>query len=333
MDVELIADELYGLKPSEFTAARDAYVAEARRAKEPATAKAIAALRRPPLAAWAANLLARQRAEEAGQFLTLGETLRQAHRTLDAEQLRAASRRRHQLVTALAHTAAVLAQEAGQPVSDTVLREIEQILHGVLAHPDVAELWGKGRLAKVPEAAVGFAAVAPEEGTVRTTPAKKPAPKEGRGSKDEERVREDKEHVREDKEHVREVEKQRLEVEKRRREDEQRRREDEQRLRELEHARAAAEEADTEVARRERELGEAQQAQHAAATKGDEAADQISRLERELEQARQAEREATAAAAEAGRAVKRAQSALREACRTAERTGREVRRLEQQPGA
>ncbi|MEU7517515.1 hypothetical protein AB0B13_36710 [Streptomyces sp. NPDC042898] len=99
MDVEEIAEELYELKPSDFVAARDRYVAEARRAKDPGVAKAIAALRRPALAVWAANLLARQRPEETGQFLTLGETLREAHRTLDADQLRAASRQQHQLVT------------------------------------------------------------------------------------------------------------------------------------------------------------------------------------------------------------------------------------------
>ncbi|MGW8760949.1 hypothetical protein ACWGN5_00450 [Streptomyces sp. NPDC055815] len=163
MDVEQIAEELYGLRPNEFTTARDAYVADARRAKDTASAKAIAALRRPALAAWAANLLARRQPEEAARFLALGETLREAHRTLDGEQLRVAGRRQHQLVGALARTAAALAAEAGQPVSGTVLHEVEQTLHGVLARADVAEQWLKGRLVKVPEAAVDFAAVAPDE--------------------------------------------------------------------------------------------------------------------------------------------------------------------------
>ncbi|MGW5782220.1 hypothetical protein [Streptomyces sp. NPDC003863] len=51
MDVEQIAEELYGLNPAEFTAVRDAYVSKARKAKDPVAAKAIAALRRPALAA------------------------------------------------------------------------------------------------------------------------------------------------------------------------------------------------------------------------------------------------------------------------------------------
>ncbi|XUM01809.1 hypothetical protein ACQ86F_35350 [Streptomyces venezuelae ATCC 10712] len=162
MDVERITEELYGLKPGDFVAARDGYVAQARAAKDPAAAKAIAALRRPATAAWAANRLARERPREAERFLALGETLREAHRTLDAERLRAASREQHQLVAALARTAAELAGEAGQPVSDTVVREIEQTLHGVLAHGDVADRWAKGRLVKVPEAAVGFPTIDPD---------------------------------------------------------------------------------------------------------------------------------------------------------------------------
>ncbi|MFE1547839.1 hypothetical protein [Streptomyces sp. NPDC058718] len=181
MDVEEIAEELYGLRPSDFVAARDRYVAEARKAKDPGVAKAIASLRRPALAVWAANLLARQRPGETRRFLTLGERLREAHRTLDADQLRAASGQQHQLVTALARTAAVLAREAGQPVSDTVLHEIEQALHGVLAHPDVADLWSKGRLVKMPEAAVDFAAVTPAKVPAHPAPADRPAPEKKPG--------------------------------------------------------------------------------------------------------------------------------------------------------
>ncbi|WP_051875185.1 hypothetical protein [Streptomyces exfoliatus] len=98
-------------------------------------AKAIAGLRRPGLAALAANLLARERRQEAEQFLALGESLWEVLRTLGAEQLRTASRQQHQ---------------------------IEQTLHGVLADPEVATRWSKGRLVKVPEAAVGFAVVTPQ---------------------------------------------------------------------------------------------------------------------------------------------------------------------------
>jgi hypothetical protein len=289
VDVEEIADELYELRPDEFTAARDAYVAEARKAQDATTARAIAALRKPALAAWAANLLARQRPVEVRQFLQLGESLREAHRTLDAEQMRMATRQQHQLVGALARTAAALAREAGQSVSETVLHEIEQTLHAVLAHPEVAERWSKGRLVKVPEAATGFNSVgiAPEapgrQGPARTAPAKKPAP-EGGG--------------------------------------------DARRLRDLERARTAALEADTAVAARERDLETAQKERGEAAAAAEAAGERLRALEEKLREARQAQREAKATAGKAGATVKAADRKLRDARRSAERAARDLERLE-----
>ncbi|MCW8382395.1 hypothetical protein [Streptomyces justiciae] len=95
MDVEEAIDALYGLPPGEFVAARDARAAEARRAKDATAARRIAALRRPTLAAWASNLFVRQRPDETARLLELRETLRQAHRTLNAGQLRQASCQQH----------------------------------------------------------------------------------------------------------------------------------------------------------------------------------------------------------------------------------------------
>ncbi|MEV7526536.1 hypothetical protein [Streptomyces sp. NPDC091371] len=83
MDVESVAAELRGLLPSQFTAARDEYVAKARKAGDRQLAARIAALRKPTLAAWTAGLLARSRPKEAQRLLALGEALRAAHRTLD----------------------------------------------------------------------------------------------------------------------------------------------------------------------------------------------------------------------------------------------------------
>ncbi|WP_328945935.1 hypothetical protein OG259_35340 [Streptomyces sp. NBC_00250] len=291
MDVEEVAEELYGLRPAEFVSRRDAYVARAREAKDAKAAKAIAALRRPSLAAWAANLLARRREEEAQQFLLLGEALREAHRTLDAERLRTASRQRQQLIAALARTAAALAGEAGQPLSDTVLHEIEQTLHGVLADEEIAGQWSQGRLVKVPEAAVGFAEVAPEATPPRRTappPPEPPAPKQkpGRGESDA------------------------------------------RRLRDLERARTAAEQAEAEVVRRERELAEAREARRAAGETAGEAADRVRTLQTDLREARQAERETAAAATTAGKAATTAERSLREARRAAEQAAVAVQRLE-----
>lgn len=138
MDVESVAVELYGLRPSEFTAARDEYVAKARRAGDKPLAAAIAALRKPVVAAWAAGLLARRRPKEAHGLVQLGGALRTAHQRLDAGQLRKLSHDQHVVIGELARTARALAAEAGQAVSEPVLHEVEQILHAVLADADVA---------------------------------------------------------------------------------------------------------------------------------------------------------------------------------------------------
>ncbi|MER6779601.1 MULTISPECIES: hypothetical protein [unclassified Streptomyces] len=172
MDVESVAVELYGLRPSEFTAARDAYVAKARRAGDKPLAAAVAALRRPTVAAWTAGLLARSRPKEAQRLVRLGEALRAAHRTLDAERLRKLSHDQHVVIGELARTARTLAAEAGQKVSDPALYEVEQILHAVLADADVAAQWSGGRLAKAPDTASGFTGSEPSPDAAPPRPAR-----------------------------------------------------------------------------------------------------------------------------------------------------------------
>ncbi|MFE1906008.1 hypothetical protein ACFW96_20420 [Streptomyces gardneri] len=281
MDVEEIADELYGLKPGEFTAARDAYVAQARQAKDAAAAKALAALRRPALAAWAANQLARQQPDEAARFLELGEALREAHRTLDGERLRAAARQQHQLVAALARTAAVLAAEAGQPVSDTVLYEIEQTLHAVLARTHVAEQWSKGRLVKVPEAAVDFAAIAPDRVPARPAPAKPAVPKKERAGVGEGRLRD--------------LERARTAADEAAAEVDRCERELAEARDALEAAAGQAEEETGRVRRLERELQEARKAKSAAEAITAEAGTAVKAAERAVREARRAAEQATRA--------------------------------------
>ncbi|MEV7443293.1 hypothetical protein AB0O22_19510 [Streptomyces sp. NPDC091204] len=161
VDVDAVATELYGLRPEEFTAARDAHVAEARKAGERDTAKRIAALRKPTLAVWAVNLLARADADQARRLLELGRELREAHRTLAGEDLRKLSHQQHVVIAAMAGEARRLAGDAGQEVSEGVQREVEQILRTVLADPDAAEAWARGVLAKAPPQVVGFAELAP----------------------------------------------------------------------------------------------------------------------------------------------------------------------------
>ncbi|MGX1669130.1 hypothetical protein [Streptomyces sp. NPDC055400] len=160
MDADDVAEDLYRLPPVQFMAARNAQVAEAKRAGDAAAARRIAAFRKPTLAAWVSNLLARE-TEEAGQLLELADALREAHRTLDPEQFRTLSHQQHVLIAGLARQAGGLARRAGQPVSLSVLHEVEQILHAALADAEFAEQWATGRLTKVPAVSTDFPGTAP----------------------------------------------------------------------------------------------------------------------------------------------------------------------------
>jgi hypothetical protein len=175
MDFDAVADELYALRPEEFTAARSSAVASARTAGDRELAERIGAMRKPSLAAWACNLLVRSRPGEVEPLLRLGEGLRRAHQDLDGTQLRELSRRQHALVRALSAQARQLAKEAGHPIGEGVQREVENTLHAVLADPAAAEAWASGRLAKPLSATAGFPAVAEGAEPRPRTPAASPS--------------------------------------------------------------------------------------------------------------------------------------------------------------
>ncbi|MER5837332.1 hypothetical protein ABT116_42870 [Streptomyces sp. NPDC002130] len=188
MDYDSVADELYALRPEEFTAARASAMATARTAGDRELAERIRTLRKPSLAAWVSNLLVRSSPGEVEPLLRLGEGLRQAHQDLDGAQLRELSRRQHALVRALSLQARQLAKEAGHPIGESVQREVENTLHAVLADPEAARAWAGGRLAKPLSAAVGFPAVAEDARPQR--PASAPAPTPSRpGGKESEQQR------------------------------------------------------------------------------------------------------------------------------------------------
>lgn len=162
MELDDVADELYGLRPQEFTAARDDRARRARAGGQRELAARIRALHRPTLAAWASNLLVREQGQQVAPLLHLGEELRGAHRNLDGAQLRALSHQQHQLVNALTEVAGRLAADAGQPLGPQAQHEVAQTLHAVLADPDAAQEWAAGRLAKPLTATPGFEAAARE---------------------------------------------------------------------------------------------------------------------------------------------------------------------------
>ncbi|MGW7356251.1 hypothetical protein ACWGI0_06160 [Streptomyces sp. NPDC054802] len=176
MDLNAVADELYGLRPEEFTAARNSHAATARKAGERELAKQIKKLRRPALAAWAANLLVREQPGQVQPLIQLGQGLRQAHQDFDGEQLRELTAQQHALISALSRQARRLAAEAGHRLSEDAQHEVEETLHAVLADPQAAREWAAGRLTKPLSATTGFTAAA-RGGATQPAAAPRAAPK------------------------------------------------------------------------------------------------------------------------------------------------------------
>ncbi|MER5957265.1 hypothetical protein [Streptomyces sp. NPDC001893] len=288
MDADDVAEELYRLPPVQFTAARNAQVAEARRAGDAATARRIAALHKPTLAAWVSNLLARQK-EEARQLLELAEALREAHRTLDPEQFRTLSHRQHVVIAGLARQAGGLASQAGLPVSPSVLHEVEQILRAALADPEVAEQWATGRLAKVPAVSTDFPGAAPlaqvsTKGAKPEKPTPAPAIRKAPDAAEEKRRARLKEAMKAATEAA---------AESSRRDDDVRRAEEEH-----EQATVRRSAADERVALLTAQLGEAEEERRTAAEAADEASVRVRDAAREQKAARRK-------SASASRAVER----------------------------
>jgi hypothetical protein len=141
-----VADELYALPPDEFTAGRDAAARTARDGGDRELAAEVKQLRRPPVAAWLVNQLARQHTERLDDLLDLGETLRAAQDALDGAELRTMTRQRREVIRSLADLAGELAAAAGQRVADAAQREVEATLDAALADEQAANAVRSGRL-------------------------------------------------------------------------------------------------------------------------------------------------------------------------------------------
>lgn len=177
--VDDVAAKLYAVDPPAFLAARSEAVREAREAGKPELATAIGKLRRPVLAAWAVNLLARADAAGLGQLLALGGELREAHQQMRGEALQRLSRQRHDMLAALAGQARHLAAEAGHPLGAEAAQQVIQTLGAALADPDAGREVQAGRLA-TPLSYTGFGPLSTEMLVTaqRSRPTRREAPPE-----------------------------------------------------------------------------------------------------------------------------------------------------------
>lgn len=144
--------ELYALMPDAFTAARNQRAADAAKAGDKPSGKAIRALPKPSSAAWLVNMLTLHRPSLVSEVLELGAVLREAQNDLDQKQLRQLSGERQRLLRSAAREARSLAEELGHPVSTAVGAEVEQTLWAAMTDADAAAAASSGQLVRALEA-------------------------------------------------------------------------------------------------------------------------------------------------------------------------------------
>ncbi|MGU3500355.1 hypothetical protein [Mycobacterium sp. C31M] len=174
MSLDADLDTLYGVPPQEFTALRKQLAVAARKRGDIDAATAIAAARRPTVAAWVVNVLIRSDPTARTRIAELTAALRAAHAAMDGARIRELSTQQRKLVSELARAGLVAADVEN---STSALRDdVTNTLAAAIADPEVA-----GRLGRLERAQEwsGFGdfglAVAPEF-AVEPAPASDPEP-------------------------------------------------------------------------------------------------------------------------------------------------------------
>jgi hypothetical protein len=161
MDLQAELDRLYSLPLDGFTAARNE-IAKAAAGDE---AKAIKALKKPSVGAWALNQLARKHPEDLRELLSVRDELERAS---SPGALRELSNKRRTLVARLTKLARKILEDAGHGSSQPTLEKVSQglLAGGTEEERDDLE---KGRLTREPSSsgldAFGFDAGVMEEET------------------------------------------------------------------------------------------------------------------------------------------------------------------------
>src|SRR5213592_1230436 len=92
LDLTAARRELYGVLPAEFVSTRTELAKRAQASGDRNLAGEIKAMRKPSLAAWLVNALARERAESLTELIDLGRDLREGMAGVDADGLRELTR-------------------------------------------------------------------------------------------------------------------------------------------------------------------------------------------------------------------------------------------------
>ena len=139
---------LYAVTPEEFMAERRRVVAEAKAAGEPAVATELGRLRKPSLAAWAVNLLARRAPDVVDGLADLGERMRDAQGRLDTDTLTSLRPERDTLLAELVATTVRLVADAGRSCSPAAQQDVRATAIAALADEQAMTAVASGQLTR-----------------------------------------------------------------------------------------------------------------------------------------------------------------------------------------
>jgi hypothetical protein len=134
-------DELYEVKPEDFTSLRTKLAAAAKQRGDADTVKQISGARKPTTAAWVVNRLALRDQDIRTRLAGLGERLRDAHTAMDGDRIRELSAEQRRLVDGLAR-AAFEEAELAEPAA-ALRDDVTGTLQAAVADPDVAARLGR----------------------------------------------------------------------------------------------------------------------------------------------------------------------------------------------
>jgi hypothetical protein len=175
--VDEALSELISVSPRDFVKARNALAARLKQEGDPATAKAVAAAKRPPITVWVVNRLAHEAGEAVSALTEASDRVKSAQlgRGGSAGGLSAATAQQRGLLAELMHRAEAVLRDADVRSSAELLRRIETTLMAAASEKEQRALLRKGRLEHELEA-LGFDAFAGTALPPRTDRHARPAP-------------------------------------------------------------------------------------------------------------------------------------------------------------
>lgn len=148
MELESALDELYGAAPEEFVAERKRLVKELKGDGRSEDADSVAKVRKPTVAAWALNRLARDARREVDLLLDSGHRMRTAQagvlRGEARETFEQAQRTERETIGSLVRQAQRLLAERGN-ASSTILEQVAASLHAAAVSEQGREILAAGR--------------------------------------------------------------------------------------------------------------------------------------------------------------------------------------------